>query len=65
MNNQEYQKGDIVWAKIRGHPWWPAQICKITRVTGNPALTKYKCAYINDSTHSVLPSSSMKPYEGF
>ena len=21
-----YQTGEIVWAKIRGFPWWPAQV---------------------------------------
>lgn len=65
MSDDEYQKGDIVWAKLRGHPWWPAQIWKISRRRGAPANTKYKCAYINDTTHSELMVSSLKPFRKF
>jgi len=24
MNKSAYQRGQIVWAKIKGFPWWPA-----------------------------------------
>jgi len=23
-----FKIGDIVWAKLRGHPWWPAKVRK-------------------------------------
>jgi hypothetical protein len=23
----EYRSGDIVWAKVKGFPWWPAKVC--------------------------------------
>lgn len=26
---EEVKLADIIWMKIRGHPWWPAQVCNI------------------------------------
>ena len=25
---QRHEVGEIVWAKMDGHPWWPGMICK-------------------------------------
>ncbi|KAH3884980.1 hypothetical protein DPMN_008966 [Dreissena polymorpha] len=25
-NTMDYQQGDLVWAKVEGHPWWPALV---------------------------------------
>lgn len=25
---RRHNEGDIVWAKMDGHPWWPSMICK-------------------------------------
>lgn len=35
----EINEGSIVWTKLRGHPWWPAQVSSIPR--------KYKTTLIN------------------
>ena len=26
MSNNSFIVGEVIWAKIRGYPWWPAQI---------------------------------------
>ena len=39
-------KGDIVWAKITGYPWWPAQIT-ILPSEGSHA---YRIDFFNDSS---------------
>ncbi|XP_065063209.1 DNA mismatch repair protein Msh6-like [Rhopilema esculentum] len=28
FNVQSHGEGEIVWAKMEGHPWWPSMICK-------------------------------------
>jgi len=63
VSHNEFKKGEVVWGKIRGHPWWPAQVTKIINKRGRSMKhAKYKCLYINDSTHSELCSNSMKPF---
>ncbi|MCQ2816705.1 MAG: PWWP domain-containing protein [archaeon] len=29
-NSLQYLKGDVVWAKVTGYPWWPGRIRKIS-----------------------------------
>jgi len=26
MNKASYTKSQIVWAKIKGYPWWPGEV---------------------------------------
>ena len=26
MSNTSFNVGEVIWAKIRGYPWWPAMI---------------------------------------
>lgn len=30
-DSEQFQIGDIVWAKVSGFPWWPGQIKKIIK----------------------------------
>ena len=29
MEIKKYQKGELVWAKLKGYPWWPSIIVEI------------------------------------
>ncbi|XP_059475798.1 uncharacterized protein LOC132196878 [Neocloeon triangulifer] len=53
-----YSKGDLVFAKVRGHPAWPARIEEIILGDKNPSLVKYTVFFYG--THQF---STCKPDE--
>ena len=57
----EFRKGDIVWAKVKGYSWWPA---KIREVIGDAAKKqarerKYIVDFIGDCTYQTLPEKQI------
>lgn len=62
--------GEIVWAKVRGHAWWPAKIGKICDF-GNEAVLgakskndiKYVLHFIGDKSRSQLSQRSTRKFE--
>lgn len=32
-----YKPDDVIWAKVRGYPWWPA-VVKFKKIKKNPDL---------------------------
>ena len=65
MSNISFNVGEIIWAKIRGYPWWPAII---TGAEDDNREKKYTVSFIGDHTHSSLAKkclekfTHMKPY---
>ena len=51
MSNMSFNVGEIIWAKIRGYPWWPAII---TGTEDDNREKKYAVLFIGDNTHSSL-----------
>jgi hypothetical protein len=54
-----HKKNDIVWAKVRGYSWWPANVGEVhypkTDVGGKPCYeVKYKIFFVGDNTNCVL-----------
>ncbi len=68
---KKFRKGEIVWAKVRGFPWWPA-IVKGIKVTirredseSNESESKeitILAYFIGDDTHSELPVNKIEKF---
>mmetsp|Transcript_21563 Transcript_21563/g.39440 ORF Transcript_21563/g.39440 Transcript_21563/m.39440 type:complete len:384 (-) Transcript_21563:2114-3265(-) len=60
MQSQDDRSTRIVWAKLRGFPWWPA-------ITSHPSTSQDKVLvrFIGENTHSHLPLESIKDFKAF
>ena len=66
-DSESIKKGDIVWAKVKGFPWWPGEVKRITQSTlGNNNNEKEKQVTINfigHNSHVKLPLSKVENFE--
>jgi hypothetical protein len=47
----QFQSGQIVWAKIKGFPWWPAVIAKIKDTKEGDIINKeFMVNFIGDNS---------------
>ena len=60
MSNASFNVGEIIWAKIRGYPWWPAII---TGTEDDNREKKYAVSFIGDNTHSSLAKKCLDKFE--
>ena len=60
MKNISFNVGEIIWAKIRGYPWWPAII---TGTEDDNREKKYAVSFIGDNTHSSLTKKCLYKFE--
>lgn len=67
QENENFKKGDIVWAKVKGYPWWPGKIKKIflkdSTAKENSNNTLVTINFIGDNSHSELPISKVENFE--
>lgn len=57
-NENEFSDGDLVFAKVKGHPWWPARITSIDRET-HKNVVKYKVIFFATNESSNLNKSDI------
>uniref|UniRef100_A0A6P7G1Q4 Cytokine-like nuclear factor N-PAC n=1 Tax=Diabrotica virgifera virgifera TaxID=50390 RepID=A0A6P7G1Q4_DIAVI len=67
-NNMEYTEQQIVWAKMVGHPHWPAVIISEVEVDAAMPSSKsnkqyYPVVFLGDFTHAWVEKSHIHPYE--
>lgn len=66
-----FQKGEVVWAKVRGYSWWPGIIKKITlksdtleiKENKNKKELKYFVKFIGDNSHSILTKDKLQNFQ--
>ena len=61
MSNNSFIVGEVIWAKIRGYPWWPAQITGTN--DDNAREKKYSISFIGDHTHASLNKKFLEKFE--
>ncbi len=68
---KKFRKGEIVWAKVRGFPWWPAMVKSqsgnISRNDPSDIENESKEAsvvvyFIGDDSHADLPMSKVEKF---
>ncbi|PSS33439.1 Serine/threonine-protein kinase [Actinidia chinensis var. chinensis] len=65
-NEDEFSVSDLVWGKVRSHPWWPGQI--FDPADASEKATKYHkkdgflVAYFGDRTFAWNDASLLKPF---
>ncbi|KZV26154.1 hypothetical protein F511_06321 [Dorcoceras hygrometricum] len=62
----EYNVSDLVWGKVRSHPWWPGQILPPSAAS-DKAMKHFKkdtylVAYFGDQTFAWNEASKIKPF---
>ncbi|KAL5711255.1 hypothetical protein ACHQM5_021730 [Ranunculus cassubicifolius] len=63
----EFAVSDLVWGKVKSHPWWPGQIFDPS-FASKKAMKHYKkerllVAYFGDQTFAWNEPSSLKPFK--
>jgi len=56
---QDFKRGDLVWAKVRGYSWWPARIGDVLR---DKSERKYRVDFIGDNTHQTVPHDKVADF---
>ena len=61
QEKDEFRKGDIVWAKVKGYSWWPAKIRDVFHDQQKKLFKarKYIVDFIGDSTYQTLPEGNI------
>ena len=60
MEKLSFKKNEIVWAKVRGHPWWPAVFIEVERRKEEESAV---VNFIGDRTHAFLPLDKVAQYD--
>ena len=67
IENEDYKENDIVWAKVKGYPWWPSLISQISykssTTLGKTSKEKiYTIELIGEKSDIKVSSEKIEPF---
>lgn len=59
-----YVKGEVVWAKIKGFPWWPGVVAKVVEDKTNPnSNVELLVNFVGENSHAQLSLDKVAKYQ--
>ena len=66
---KKFKKGEVVWAKVRGFPWWPAVVkslnIKLAKQNDDEIESRQTLVlvyFVGDNSHSELPINKIEKF---
>jgi hypothetical protein len=60
---RKFKKGEVVWAKVRGFPWWPGVVkTTLNRLSKTQDEIKIVINFIGDNSHANLPPCKVEKF---
>jgi hypothetical protein len=60
MSNKTFSQNEVVWAKIKGFPWWPGVIGSIGR--SREHNYEYLVNFLGDFSYAKLPENKISSF---
>lgn len=61
--SEQFNVGEVVWAKVRGYPWWPATIAQVA--TSSDGTLKYTVNFVGENSHAIVSHTHIASYNKF
>ena len=65
VNGVTFNRGDIVWGKLKGYPWWPCRIVKLIVTKNNDDFSRQEAlvGWFDFKSTSILPLHSLQLFQ--